>query len=100
MDSVVLLDLLVPLSIPLQVTLSAVHINHGISPHADQWSRFCRSFMPLERCSIRDRQAENLPDAQVSASKRPRGMSATAYLQPSRQIMWFWRSIWMTRLKP
>ncbi len=40
-DSVVLLDLLVPLSIPLQVTLSAIHINHGISPHADQWSRFC-----------------------------------------------------------
>ena len=38
--SVVLLDLLVPLSIPLQVTLSAIHINHGISPHAGQLDPF------------------------------------------------------------
>lgn len=41
-DSVVLLDLLIPLSVHLQFSLSAVHVNHGISTHAAQWAEFCR----------------------------------------------------------
>jgi tRNA(Ile)-lysidine synthase len=41
-DSVVLLDLLAALSPKMQFTLSAVHVNHGISSNADQWSKFCR----------------------------------------------------------
>ncbi|MDN5881207.1 MAG: tRNA lysidine(34) synthetase TilS [Nitrosospira sp.] len=41
-DSVVLLDLLVPLSIQIQFALSAIHVNHGISANAVKWSRFCR----------------------------------------------------------
>jgi tRNA(Ile)-lysidine synthase len=41
-DSVVLLDLLIPLSVHLQFSLSAVHVNHGISTHAAQWAKFCR----------------------------------------------------------
>jgi tRNA(Ile)-lysidine synthase len=52
-DSVVLLDLLVPLSVQLHATLSAIHINHGISPNADRWSHFCHHLchsrgVPLE----------------------------------------------------
>jgi tRNA(Ile)-lysidine synthase len=52
-DSVVLLDLLVPLSVQLRVSLSAIHINHGISPNADRWSHFCHHLchsrgVPLE----------------------------------------------------
>ncbi len=41
-DSVVLLHLLVTLSKQMQFTLSAVHINHGISSNAVRWSKFCR----------------------------------------------------------
>jgi tRNA(Ile)-lysidine synthase len=40
-DSVVLLDLLVPLAVQMQFSLSAIHVNHGISPNADKWSSFC-----------------------------------------------------------
>ena len=41
-DSVVLLDLLAALSVKMQFTLSAVHVNHGISANADKWGKFCR----------------------------------------------------------
>lgn len=41
-DSVVLLDLLIPLSVSLRFSLSAVHVNHGISANALKWSKFCR----------------------------------------------------------
>lgn len=40
-DSVVLLDLLAALSGKMQFTLSAVHVNHGISVNADKWGKFC-----------------------------------------------------------
>lgn len=40
-DSVVLLHLLASLSKQMQFTLSAVHVNHGISSNATLWSKFC-----------------------------------------------------------
>lgn len=40
-DSVVLLHVLATLSRQMQLTLSAVHVNHGISNNALLWSRFC-----------------------------------------------------------
>ncbi len=40
-DSIVLLDMLNSLSKPMQFTLSAVHIDHGISQNARQWCKFC-----------------------------------------------------------
>ncbi len=40
-DSVVLLDVLAIFSQQMQFTLSAVHINHGISSNATVWSQFC-----------------------------------------------------------
>lgn len=41
MDSCVLLDLLVQAREQLDFQLSAVHVNHQISPHADAWQQFC-----------------------------------------------------------
>jgi tRNA(Ile)-lysidine synthase len=41
LDSRVLLDLLVKLRSPCDFTLSALHVNHGISPHAGAWADFC-----------------------------------------------------------
>ncbi|MBY0474926.1 MAG: tRNA lysidine(34) synthetase TilS [Nitrosomonas sp.] len=40
-DSVVLLHILVTLSREMPLTLSAVHVNHGISSNATLWSKFC-----------------------------------------------------------
>ena len=58
MDSIVLLDLLAALSVPMQFSLSAVHVNHGISAHAGKWSKFCRAFcksrgIPLKIVSLK-----------------------------------------------
>ncbi|WP_256376928.1 tRNA lysidine(34) synthetase TilS [Nitrosospira multiformis] len=57
-DSVVLLDLLVPIASQMQLPLSAVHVNHGISPNADKWSEFCRNLcqsrnIPLEIARVK-----------------------------------------------
>jgi tRNA(Ile)-lysidine synthase len=40
-DSVVLLHLLVQLSSRFQYRLSALHVHHGISAHAESWAAFC-----------------------------------------------------------
>jgi len=41
MDSVVLLSMLTTLSDQLGFTLSVLHVNHGISPNANKWGKFC-----------------------------------------------------------
>ena len=40
-DSVVLLHLLATLAPRLEFQLSALHVHHGISAHADEWAQFC-----------------------------------------------------------
>ena len=42
MDSVSLLHILAELSLIQRFSLRAVHINHGISPNAADWARFCQ----------------------------------------------------------
>jgi tRNA(Ile)-lysidine synthase len=42
LDSSVLLHLLGTLRFRLDFTLSAVHVDHGISPNAARWAEFCR----------------------------------------------------------
>ncbi len=41
MDSVVLLHLLHALAPRFEWRLSALHVHHGISPHAESWANFC-----------------------------------------------------------
>lgn len=43
-DSVVLMDTLDRLRAEFQLVLSAVHVNHRISRHADEWQMFCETF--------------------------------------------------------
>ncbi|HYR01113.1 MAG TPA: tRNA lysidine(34) synthetase TilS [Casimicrobiaceae bacterium] len=40
-DSIVLLDALAAAAPACDVSLSAVHVHHGLSPHADLWAEFC-----------------------------------------------------------
>lgn len=41
LDSRVLLHLLVQVRSKLKFDFSAIHVHHGISPHADAWAQFC-----------------------------------------------------------
>ena len=43
-DSVVLLHVLHGLAPALAYKLSAIHVNHGMSPNAGDWQRFCSAF--------------------------------------------------------
>jgi tRNA(Ile)-lysidine synthase len=63
-DSVALLHLLHDLSRHHGFRLSAIHVNHGLSPHADDWQAFCMGLcqslgIPLEvsRVEVRDAAA-------------------------------------------
>jgi len=49
-DSVVLLHLLHQLAPSYSWRLSALHVHHGISPHADAWATFCADL--CARCEI------------------------------------------------
>jgi len=73
-DSVVLLNVLVPLSSRMSFLLSAVHINHGISPNADRWAEFCRDVcrptgIPLKISNVQIRK-ESGRSLEASARER------------------------------
>ncbi len=60
MDSVVLLDVLHELQLPRQLQLSAIHVNHQISPQSGVWEDFCRALcarrgleLSVERVQVR-----------------------------------------------
>lgn len=42
LDSVVLFDILLSLHVNFSFKLSALHVNHQLSPNAEAWSQFCR----------------------------------------------------------
>lgn len=48
-DSVVLLDVLARLTRKMRFAISAIHVNHQLSPNAPRWARFCRAL-----CRARD----------------------------------------------
>src|SRR5450432_1761047 len=48
-DSMVLLDALTPFVAAHPIALSAIHVHHGLSPHADAWAKFC-----AEQCAARE----------------------------------------------
>ena len=57
-DSVVLLDLLSQARHTLNFSLSAIHVNHQISPHAADWAEFCMTLchkqnIPLQVKKVR-----------------------------------------------
>ena len=64
-DSVVLLNLLVPLSVQIPFSLSAIHVNHGISANAAEWSRFCHDLcasiaIPLKTVQLEIRKESGI----------------------------------------
>lgn len=73
LDSVVLLDILSHLRGSLQFRLSAIHVNHQLSPHASDWAGFCADKcetydIPLEiACVTVPRNGDSLEAAARSA---------------------------------
>lgn len=70
LDSVTLLHLLRELSGRLGFALSALHVHHGLSPHADEWQAFCQAFcrslgipFALARVEVRDTGGDGLEAA-------------------------------------
>lgn len=69
-DSVVLMDTLDRLRAEFQLVLSAVHVNHQISPHAGEWQAFCE-----ELCKTR---GIGLTSSRVSVVDDGSGIEASA----------------------
>jgi tRNA(Ile)-lysidine synthase len=69
-DSVVLLDLLRAAAPRLGFRLEAVHVHHGLSPHADDWARFCRALCRRWHVPLAVRR--------VKVAKRGGGLEAAA----------------------
>ena len=69
-DSVVLLDLLRAAAPRHGLRLEAVHVHHGLSPHADHWARFCRTLCRQWGVPLAVRR--------VKVQKRGRGLEAAA----------------------
>lgn len=81
-DSVVLLDLLAQLTASHRSQLSAIHINHRISPHADAWASACAQLcserdIPLE---IRTISLDGIADLGLEAAARKARYAAFSQL--------------------
>jgi tRNA(Ile)-lysidine synthase len=75
-DSVVLLDLLAHLAPKLRFKLSALHINHQLSPNAPRWARFCRALCRARKIPLR-----------VAKVTVPRGNSVEAAARAARHAV-------------
>jgi len=75
LDSVVLLDLLACVALPLGHRVSAVHVHHGLSPNADAWAALCAQAcsargVPLDVARVRvDRAAPEGLEAAARAAR-------------------------------
>ena len=74
-DSVVLLHLLYALQPRFGYRLSAIHVNHGLSPNADGWEGFCLSFcreldVPLTAKKVRVKKTKHGLEAAAREARR------------------------------
>ncbi|MFL6580437.1 MAG: tRNA lysidine(34) synthetase TilS [Burkholderiales bacterium] len=71
MDSIVLLDLMDRCRATRKLSLSAIHVNHQISPHAAKWEKFCRSFCQQREIKITvQRVSVSAGDSGIEAAAR------------------------------
>jgi len=92
-DSVVLLHLLAQLAPAHSWRLSALHVHHGISPHADAWAAFCAELcaglgipLQLERVNITPLRGMGIEAAarhlrHEALARQPAGFIALAHHQ-------------------
>jgi tRNA(Ile)-lysidine synthase len=61
-DSVVLLDTLRSLASAYRIRLGAIHVNHGLSPHANEWEAFCRHLCEASGVPLTVQRVRVVPD--------------------------------------
>jgi len=74
LDSTVLLEILAEHAVPAGYKVSAIHVNHGLSPNADAWTRFCERLcanqgvpLAIEHVRVSATAAEGLEGAARTA---------------------------------
>lgn len=86
LDSTVLLHLLA--SVPsIAIKLHAVHINHGISPHANTWQRHCEQFCQQLRVSLHCHALSLASDSNLEAQARDSRYQIFARLIQNNDIL-------------
>jgi len=81
LDSVVLLELLAAVAPAAGVTLSALHVHHGLSPNADAWAASCATLaaqrgVPLEVHRVHVRRDDPLGVEAAARAERHRRYAA------------------------
>ena len=82
-DSVTLLDLLRPLCAARGIALSAAHVHHGLSAHADDWAAFCealcrRAGVALHTLRVSVERADSTSVEAAARHARYRALAALA----------------------
>ncbi len=57
-DSVALFDAVVNLAPTRNLAVTAIHIHHGLSPHADAWARFCAELCAARTVPLIERRVD------------------------------------------
>ncbi len=75
MDSVVLLHLMRALAPRLGYQLSAIHVNHGLSPNAGDWQKFCSALcfelgVALKKVKVKVKRGRQGLEAAARAARR------------------------------
>ncbi len=75
MDSVVLLHVMRSLAPRFGYELSAIHVNHGLSPNAGDWQKFCSAFclelgVPLEKVKVKVKRRHQGLEAAAREARR------------------------------
>jgi tRNA(Ile)-lysidine synthase len=78
LDSVVLLALLRRIAPGLGLGLRALHVNHGLSPHAADWERFCRAHCARRRVPFQAVRV-HVPGAGANIEARARAARYRAF---------------------
>jgi tRNA(Ile)-lysidine synthase len=75
LDSVVLLHIMHGFAPRIGFKLSALHVNHGLSPNADDWQRFCSAYcldlgVPFKAARVKVKRQKSGLEAAARAARR------------------------------
>jgi tRNA(Ile)-lysidine synthase len=86
LDSMVLLDILDRVARRGRIRLSALHVNHQLSPNAPAWERFCRRACRERSISYRSARVHVAPGNSLEASARA-ARYAVLFAQPADHVV-------------
>ena len=87
MDSVVLLHVLAAIAPRHGISLSAVHVNHGLSPNAFRWESFCRSICSESGISLVARRVRVGPSRGTGREAAARAARRAAFSKVPAEVI-------------